>query len=172
MSELLKVTNLAVRLPAGARGEVEAVKDVSLSVQRGERVGIVGESGSGKSVTGRSIAGLLPSNPRVKVTGTIEFDGRQLLGAGSAAGQEIRATKVGMIFQDPLTFLNPVMKIGRQVRECIPSGRVRTGDAQAEVLRFLSLAGLPNVEVLAQRFPHELSGGMRQRVLIAIAIAR
>jgi ABC-type dipeptide/oligopeptide/nickel transport system ATPase component len=172
MSELLRVTNLAVSLPTGARGMVDAVKDVSLSVQRGERVGIVGESGSGKSVTGRSIAGLLPTNPRVKVTGSIEFDGEQLIGAGPKAWQKIRASKVGMIFQDPLTYLNPVMKIGRQVEESIPAARSRTADVQAEVLEFLSLAGLQNVEVLAQRFPHELSGGMRQRVLIAIAIAK
>jgi ABC-type dipeptide/oligopeptide/nickel transport system ATPase component len=172
MSELLTVTNLAVSLPTGARGMVDAVKDVSLSVQRGERVGIVGESGSGKSVTGRSIAGLLPTNPRVKVTGSIEFDGEQLIGAGPKAWQKIRASKVGMIFQDPLTYLNPVMKIGRQVEESIPAARSRTADVQAEVLEFLSLAGLQNVEVLAQRFPHELSGGMRQRVLIAIAIAK
>ncbi|NDL56508.1 ABC transporter ATP-binding protein [Phytoactinopolyspora mesophila] len=172
MSELLRVTNLAVRLPTGVRGEIEAVKDVSLSVRRGERVGIVGESGSGKSVTGRSIAGLLPASPRVKVTGSIEFDGQELVGAGPRAWQKIRASKVGMIFQDPLTFLNPVMRIGRQVEESIPAGRARSREVNAEVLEFLSLAGLDNVAGLAQRFPHELSGGMRQRVLIAIAIAK
>lgn len=176
-SPLLKVSQLAVRLPTGARNEVAAVEDVSLDVGRGERVGIVGESGSGKSVTARAIAGLLPPNPRVKVTGSIVFDGVELVGADAKAWQEIRSRRVGMIFQDPMTYLNPVMKVGRQVKEAIPDDRGerrrgRHGESAPRVLECLALAGLRDVEQVARRFPHELSGGMRQRVLIAIAIAK
>lgn len=170
MAELLEVTGLRVHLPTGTRRELQAVSNVSLDVSRGERVGIVGESGSGKSVTGRAIAGLLPTSPRVRVEGSIRFDGREMVGAPASAWDAIRSRTVGMIFQDPLTFLNPTMTIGRQVAESIsPDRRDRAG---AEVLRFLSLVGLQDVAALAQRFPHELSGGMRQRVLIAIAIAK
>jgi len=167
---LLRVEDLAIRLPTGRHDMVDAVRSVSLTVRRGERVGIVGESGSGKSVTGRAIAGLLPENPRVRVTGSIRFDGVEHVGASARAWQEVRSRKVGMIFQDPLTFLNPTMRIGRQVREAIPGARSRS--AEQEVLRCLTLAGLTDVEEVAQRFPHELSGGMRQRVLVAIAIAK
>jgi len=167
---LLRVEDLAVRLPTGRREMVDAVRAVSLTVRRGERVGIVGESGSGKSVTGRAIAGLLPENPRVRVTGSIRFDGVEHVGAPARAWQQVRAHRVGMIFQDPLTFLNPTMRVGRQVREAIP--RRRGEPVEQEVLRCLALAGLTNVEEVVLRFPHELSGGMRQRVLVAIAIAK
>lgn len=166
----LEVSDLGVRLPTGAHSEVEAVSSVSLTVGRGERVGIVGESGSGKSVTGRAIAGLLPTNPRVAVSGSIRFDGVEMVGASPRAWDRIRAKTVGMIFQDPLTFLNPTMKVGRQVREAVTAER--RGRADEEVLRFLTQAGLTDVTALVDRFPHELSGGMRQRVLIAIAIAK
>ncbi|GAA4415929.1 ABC transporter ATP-binding protein [Georgenia halophila] len=168
---LLQVSNLQVYLPTGSRSEVEATRSVSLSVHRGERVGIVGESGSGKTVTGRAAAGLLPTSPRVRVKGSIKFAGREMVGAPPKAWDEVRAKTVGMIFQDPLTYLNPVMKIGTQVRESISPDR-RGHDRGDEVLRCLSLAGLEDVGELAERFPHELSGGMRQRVLIAIAVAK
>jgi ABC-type dipeptide/oligopeptide/nickel transport system ATPase component len=170
----LEVSDLGVHLPTGPRREIEAVHSVSLSVERGERVGIVGESGSGKSITGRAIAGLLPTNPRVRVEGSIRFGGREMVGAAPRDWDEIRTQTVGMIFQDPSTFLNPVMKVGQQVREAIPPAR-RTGrDAARDprVLEVLALVGLGDVASVAQRFPHELSGGMRQRVLIAIAIAK
>jgi len=169
----LEVDKLSVRLPTGARSEVEAVTSVSLRVERGERVGIVGESGSGKSVTGRAIAGLLPTSPRVKVSGSVRFDGAELIGAPEGDWNEVRARTVGMIFQDPLTFLNPTMKIGAQVREALPPERRLTRQqADDEVQRFLGLAGLSDTAALAMRFPYELSGGMRQRVLIAVAIAK
>lgn len=167
---LLDVRDLKVFLPTGARTEVEAVSSVSLRVGDGERVGIVGESGSGKSVTGRAIAGLLPTSPRVRVQGSVRVAGTEMVGGGRAAQERVRNRTVGMIFQDPLTFLNPTMKIGRQVAESIP--RSRGGDRGAEVQRFLAQAGLDDTAALARRFPHELSGGMRQRVLIAIAIAK
>jgi ABC-type dipeptide/oligopeptide/nickel transport system ATPase component len=168
---LLSVDDLRVSLPTGERDEVIAVQRVGLQVADGERVGIVGESGSGKSVTGRAIAGLLPTSPRVRISGSIRFRGTEMVGAPSAAWDRIRRQEVGMIFQDPLTFLNPTMRVGRQVAESIPRER-RGAGWRSEVLRFLTQAGLDDVELVAQRFPHELSGGMRQRVLIAIAIAK
>jgi len=169
----VEVENLRVVLPTGERSEVEAVRQVDLVIHEGERVGIVGESGSGKSVTGRSIAGLLPRSPRVRVSGSIRLAGREMVGAPDPEWDAVRRSRVGMIFQDPLTFLNPVMRVGRQVAESIPPGR--EGDASARrdaVHRFLGRAGLDNPDQVAAKFPHELSGGMRQRVLIAIAIAK
>lgn len=171
---LLEVAGLQVFLPTGRDSEVEAVRHVDLVVRDGERVGIVGESGSGKSVTGRAIAGLLPTSPKVRVNGSIRFAGREMVGAPLNEWDAIRRERVGMIFQDPLTFLNPTMRVGRQIAESIPSARVG-GDKRArsaEVHRFLTRAGLENAEQVASSFPHELSGGMRQRVLIAIAIAK
>ena len=170
----LQVENLSVHLPTGPRREIEAVHSVSLDIERGDRVGIVGESGSGKSITGRAIAGLLPTNPRVRVNGSIRFGDREMVGAPARAWDEIRSQTVGMIFQDPSTFLNPVMKVGQQVREAIPAARRSGRDAASDprVLEVLTLVGLPDAAQVAQRFPHELSGGMRQRVLIAIAIAK
>jgi hypothetical protein len=114
---LLEVEGLSVHLPTGPRSEVHAVRKVDLEVKHGERVGIVGESGSGKSVTGRAIAGLLPPSPRVRTAGRIVVGGRSLLDAPERAWQEVRSRQIGLVFQDPLTYLNPVMKVGRQLRE-------------------------------------------------------
>jgi len=170
---LLEVDGLRVHLPTGDRSEVEAVSSASFTVGLGERVGIVGESGSGKSVTGRAIAGLLPTSPRVRVEGSIRFAGREMLTAPASAWNQIRSKRVGMIFQDPLTFLNPTMKVGAQVAESLGATSRRDRRArEAEVVRFLGLAGLDDPERVASQFPHELSGGMRQRVLIAVAIAK
>lgn len=170
----LEVSDLNVCLPTGDRSEIQAVGSVSLTVNHGESVGIVGESGSGKSVTGRAIAGLLPSSPRVRVTGSITFRGREMVGSPPSAWDEVRTSTVGMIFQDPSTFLNPTMKIGAQVSESIaPSRGWRRQPVVGErILQALALAGLENGNEIVHRFPHELSGGMRQRVLIAIAIAK
>lgn len=176
---LIELAGLNVVLPTGEHSEVEAVRSVNLVVHDGERVGLVGESGSGKSVTGRSIAGLLPTSPRVRVSGSIRVRGQEMLGSPAQAWDEVRRRTVGMIFQDPLTFLNPTMRIGRQVAESIPArsgaGRRSAGQRAAReeaVHRFLHQAGLPDPAQVAASFPHELSGGMRQRVLIAIAIAK
>ncbi|GAA0930040.1 ABC transporter ATP-binding protein [Pseudonocardia zijingensis] len=168
---LVAVEDLRVVLPTGHRTEVEAVRKVSLVVHDGERVGIVGESGSGKSVTARAVAGLLPTSPRVRVTGSIRFAGQELVGAGPEAWHTIRRERVGMIFQDPLTSLNPTMRIGRQVGESLPGERDRRARTE-KVHEYLRQAGLENPDRIAAAFPHELSGGMRQRVLIAIAIAK
>lgn len=169
VSALLKLSDLSVHLPTGPRRDVHAVKDVSLQVRRGERVGIVGESGSGKSVTGRAISGLLPESPRVRVSGSLIFDGESMFGASRSAWRRMRSRKVGMIFQDPLTYLNPVMKVGQQVVEAVPGKQRKSIDDSSH---FLTLAGLDKAEDVARKFPHELSGGMRQRVLIAIALAK
>lgn len=172
---LVQVERLRVVLPTGDRDEVEAVRNVDLTIRRGERVGLVGESGSGKSVTGRAIAGLLPSSPRVRVTGSIRISGTEMVGAPAREWDRIRRKTVGMIFQDPLTFLNPTMSVGRQVAESIPRDRDGVAGRRVRsesVHHFLRQAGLDNVEQLANSFPHELSGGMRQRVLIAIASAK
>jgi ABC-type dipeptide/oligopeptide/nickel transport system ATPase component len=169
--DLLRVDGLGVRLPTGRKTYVQAVRSVALTVKAGERVGIVGESGSGKSVTVKAIAGLLPESPLVHVNGSIRFKGEELIGARRATWQDIRSKRIGMIFQDPSSYLNPTMRIGQQVRESLLAGRA-VDHRQEEVLRFLSLAGLPASEQVAERYPFELSGGMRQRVLIAIALAK
>ncbi|UUT36603.1 ABC transporter ATP-binding protein [Microbacterium elymi] len=170
---LVAVRDLRVMLPTGAKSEIEAVHHVDLVVADGERVGLVGESGSGKSVTGRAIAGLLPTSPRVRVSGSIKIAGDELVGAPRTAWDEVRRTRVGMIFQDPLTFLNPTMRVGAQVVESIPRRREASAAARsAAALEFLRQAGLDDAERAAAAFPHELSGGMRQRALIAIAIAK
>lgn len=168
---LLEVSSLSVKLPTGRRRSVHAVRSADLVVRRGERVGIVGESGSGKSVTVKAIAGLLPESKQVDVTGSIRFDGGELIGADRRTWRDIRAKRIGMIFQDPSTYLNPTMRIGRQVRESVRMGSSSAKTAD-ETNRFLALAGLPEPAVVAQRFPFELSGGMRQRVLIAMALAK
>lgn len=171
--DLLEVTDLRVCLPTGRRTEVEAVKSVSLHLKHGERVGIVGESGSGKSVTGRAVGGLLPASARVKVQGSVRINGKEMIGSGRPEWDKVRQKTVGMIFQDPLTYLNPTMTIGAQVAESISPARKKAAEKHKdEVLHFLSQVGLKNVAELARQYPHELSGGMRQRVLIAIAIAK
>ena len=171
---LVEIAGLRVLLPTGERSEVEAIRSVDLVVREGERVGIVGESGSGKSVTGRAIAGLLPTSPRVRITGSLRIKGREMIGAPTSEWDAVRRRHVGMIFQDPLTFLNPTMRIGRQVAESLPTRREggTASTRRADVHQFLGQAGLDDPELIATKFPHELSGGMRQRALIAIAIAK
>ncbi|WP_378144437.1 ABC transporter ATP-binding protein [Cnuibacter sp. UC19_7] len=168
---LLTVTGLSVSLPTGRTTSVQAVRDVNLTVRAGERVGIVGESGSGKSVSVRAIAGLLPQSPRVRVGGSIRFRDVEMVGAPSRTWDGIRSKRVGMVFQDPSSFLNPTMRVGRQVREALQRGR-SDDHSWAATHRFMELAGLDGAAELARRFPFELSGGMRQRILIAIALAK
>ncbi|MGO2111078.1 MAG: ATP-binding cassette domain-containing protein, partial [Pseudoclavibacter sp.] len=173
--DLFRVEDLAVHLPAGHNDMITAVRGVNLVIRNGERVGLVGESGSGKSVTGRAIAGLLPTSPRVRVEGSIRIAGTEMVGADARSWDAVRRKTVGMIFQDPLTFLNPTMRIGRQVDESVrassetPTGKRERLDA---VHHYLRKAGLENADQVAMSFPHELSGGLRQRVLIAVAIAK
>lgn len=169
---LIEVADLRVHLPIGSHSEVAAVRGVSITIDRGERVGIVGESGSGKTVTARAVAGLLPESPRVRVDGSIRIAGREMVGAPDRQWSEVRRKTAGMIFQDPLTYLNPTMKVGAQVRESLSPTRRRDRALDTKAHEYLSMAGLDRPDQVAQQFPHELSGGMRQRVLIALAIAK
>jgi peptide/nickel transport system ATP-binding protein len=152
------------------RGLVRAVDGVSLTLERGKTIGIVGESGSGKSVLSRSIMGLLPNN--VVREGSIKFEGREI---GNADTEEMRGywgTQMSMVFQDPMTSLNPVMRVGNQITESLRYHLDVTKDyANETALALLQSVGIPEAERRLREYPHQLSGGMRQRVMIAIALA-
>ncbi|MYW19684.1 dipeptide ABC transporter ATP-binding protein [Streptomyces sp. SID2955] len=165
MSPLLEVTSLDVDF-AGR----PAVQDVSLTVERGEVLGLVGESGSGKSVTALSVLGLLPGNATAR--GSIRLDGTELLGASERVLTGIRGDRVAMVFQDPLSAFTPVHRIGDQIAEAVRAHR-DTGREQARrrAVELLDLVGIPEPELRSRAFPHEFSGGMRQRAMIAMAMA-
>ena len=166
---LLELAELTISLPTES-GTVEAVRGMSLAIEPGETLGIVGESGSGKTMLALSVLGLLPG--AAQVAGSIKLDGAELLGASQAQWQRVRGNRVAMVFQDPMTALNPMYTIGWQVAECIrlhrKGGRAA---AWARAVELLGDVGLPDPARIARRYPHELSGGMRQRVVIAMAIA-
>ncbi|HET7450268.1 MAG TPA: ABC transporter ATP-binding protein [Gaiellaceae bacterium] len=171
MSEpLLRVRDLRVEFRL-ARGTLRAVDGVSFDVHPGETLGLVGESGSGKTVALRALVGLLPRAARI-TGGTIEIDGVELTAASEARRRELRGTTVSMIFQEPMTALNPVMRVGEQIAE---APHVRLGQSRREAreraLELMRLVGIPDPARRAHAFPHELSGGMRQRVMIAIALS-
>ncbi|MGH3710089.1 MAG: ABC transporter ATP-binding protein, partial [Pseudonocardiaceae bacterium] len=166
---MLEVTDLTVSFPS-EQGRVTAVRGLSYQVSAGEVLGIVGESGSGKSVSSLAVMGLLPA--QATVTGSIRFQGRELLGRPDVELSQIRGQHISMIFQDPLSALTPVYTVGDQVAEALlvhgaPSRRA----AVARAVELLDLVGIPDAARRAQAFPHEFSGGMRQRVVIAMAIA-
>ena len=166
---LLEVDRLRIEIPTET-GAVQAVRGVSLEVARGETVGIVGESGSGKTMLALSLLGLLPGTARA--SGAIRLDGQDLLGAGEAQWQRVRGDRVAMVFQDPMTALNPMYTVGWQVAECVRlHRRADRSAAWQRAVGLLAAVGLPEPAELARRYPHELSGGMRQRVVIAMAIA-
>jgi peptide/nickel transport system ATP-binding protein len=166
---LLSVKDLNVTF-ATDEGVVHAVNGVSFDIGRGEVLGIVGESGSGKSVTSMAVMGLLPST--ATVTGSILWRGQELVGAGPEVFRKVRAAQIAMIFQDPLSALNPVLRIGDQVGESLRHhqglSRRAAGTKAVELLRSV---GIPQPERRARSYPHEFSGGMRQRAMIAMAIA-
>jgi oligopeptide/dipeptide ABC transporter ATP-binding protein len=170
VTSLLRVDGLRVEFPLPA-GRVVGVKEASLSVAPGEIVGLVGETGSGKSLMCRSVMRLVPPPGRI-VAGHIEFDGRDVLAMSARELREFRAHDVGMIYQDPFSSLNPVFRIGHQLTETL---RVNLGLGTAEArLRAIALlrdVGIPDPERRALSYPHEFSGGMRQRVMIALATA-
>ncbi len=167
---LLQVTGLAVDFRT-MDGVVHAVEDVDLEIAPGETVAIVGESGSGKSTTAMAMIGLLASGGRVSA-GSIRLDGRELVGMPESELRDIRGRDIGMVPQDPMSNLNPVAKIGTQVGETLLAhGLATRRDVGAKVIQALSAAGLPDPERRAGQYPHELSGGLRQRALIAIGLA-
>lgn len=151
-------------------GEVKAVNDVSISVPRGKIIGIVGESGCGKSMTARSIVRLLRYPGKI-VSGSIKLAGKELTELSEHEMSTVRGEEIGMIFQEPMTSLNPVMKVGRQVQEALLLHRKLTRrEARAEVLRMFKKVGISEPERRYDCYPHELSGGLRQRVMIAMAM--
>lgn len=153
-------------------GIVRAVTDVNIEVNRGEIVGIVGESGCGKSMTAMSIMGLVPSPPGEITEGSIKLDGQDLRGLSNRAFQKVRGQRVAMIFQDPMTYLNPVLTIGTQITETLQAHTGLDKNACRErVLELLGRVNIPDPERVAAAYPHQLSGGMRQRILIATAIS-
>lgn len=171
MSEyLVEINNehLSFFTPAG---EVKALNDVSLFVREGEALGIVGESGSGKSVTSGSLMGITP-DPGKLLSGTIEFNGHRIDQMTEKEMRKIRGKEISMIFQDPMTSLNPVYTIGNQIREAILLHTDKTRkEAQERTIELLKLVGINEPEKRVKQYPHELSGGMRQRVMIAMALA-
>ncbi len=165
MSALLSVSNLTVRF-----GETTAVADVSFDLPRGGALGIVGESGSGKSVTCRALMKLLP--PAARISGTVDFDGQDILDASEASLNTIRGRRIAMIFQSPASHLDPLMRIGDQVAETLRKHTGLKGRAvQEEVLRLLDVVRIPEPARWARAYPHQLSGGMKQRAMIAGALA-
>jgi len=154
-----------------AYGETPVVRGVDLDVARGERVAIVGQSGSGKSTVIAALLRLLPGAGRI-TGGTVELDGEDLVAAGEARMRAVRGGRIGLVPQDPGTNLNPAMRLGDQVADALRAGGMRGPAVRQRVLELLAEAGVPEPERRAKQFPHEFSGGMRQRVLIATALAR
>ncbi|MFJ8513105.1 ABC transporter ATP-binding protein [Lysinibacillus xylanilyticus] len=171
MDQLLKVEDLQVSFKTYG-GEVQAVRNVSFDVKRGEAIAIVGESGSGKSVTVQSIMGLIPIPPGKIQNGKVLFENQDLLAISKKEMQKIRGSKIGMVFQDPMTSLNPTMKIGKQIAEgLIRHQKLSKQEAKKKAIELLTMVGIPNADKRYDQYPHEFSGGMRQRVGIAIALA-
>lgn len=171
MSEtILSIENLRIHFETFA-GEVQAIRGVNLKLQKGETLALVGESGSGKSVTAKSVMKLLSNNAVVK-EGAIIFKGENILEKSERDMQSIRGKKIAMIFQDPMTSLDPTMKIGKQITEVIikhEKASKEEADKRAEEL--LELVGIPNAKERMKQYPHQFSGGQRQRIVIAIALA-
>ncbi|MCB9527410.1 MAG: ABC transporter ATP-binding protein [Myxococcales bacterium] len=167
---MLDVEGLGIAFD-GPHGAVPVVSDVALTVAAGEAVALVGESGCGKSVTARAILGLLPTPP-ARVTGRVALDGVDLLAADERTLRRARGEKVGFVFQDPMTALNPVYRVGEQIAERLRRyGGLDRKAAAARAVELLASVGIPAPAERARAWPHELSGGMRQRVVIAIALA-
>ena len=168
---LLSVSNVAVTFKS-VSGSVDAVKGNSFELMKGETLALVGESGSGKSVTARSIMRMLAENAQIGANTSVRFKDRELMGLTEVQMQEIRGNEITMIFQEPLTSLNPVYRIGDQVAEIILNHRdVTKKEAREEVLRLFREVQIPDPEARLTQYPHQLSGGQRQRVMIAMALA-
>jgi oligopeptide/dipeptide ABC transporter ATP-binding protein len=167
---LLDVDDLSVQFWTGG-GTVYAVNGISFEVAAGETLGIVGESGCGKSVTALALLGLLPRAGRVK-SGTARLEGRDLLQLTDRELRRLRGRQIAMIFQDPMTSLNPVLTIGRQIREAVETHfDVDRKEAEAKAVEALDRVGIPSAKARLRDYPHQFSGGMRQRAMIAMALA-
>ena len=171
MSKVLNIENLHVSFDTYA-GEVHAVRGVNLYVEEGEVLAIVGESGCGKSVTAQTIMKLNPMPPARIKEGTIDLCGIDIVGTSEKEMQTIRGRKVSMIFQDPMTCLNPTMPVGKQITEAIViHEKVTREEAHKKAIDLLQLVQIPNAEERAKQYPHQFSGGMRQRAMIAMALS-
>ncbi len=170
MMPLLDVDHLTVTFE-GSSAPLVAVDDVSFSIQAGETLGLVGESGSGKSMTALAILGLLPPQGRI-ARGAVTFQGRNLLTLPESEMRAVRGAEISMVFQEPMTALNPVMRIGDQVAEALTVHGIATGrEAMNRAVELLTAVRIPDAGRRIREYPHQLSGGMRQRVVIAIALA-
>ena len=163
---LLRVSDLSVTF---GRRRAVAVDSISFELAEGQRLGIIGESGSGKTVTALAVMGLLPETARVK--GSIILDGRELVGMPDSKLAQLRGDLLSMVFQEPMTALDPTMRVGRQVAEVLLLHAGRSGEsARSQVIQMLGRVGLSDAERVADSFPHQLSGGQRQRCLLAMAL--
>ena len=167
MTNLLEVRGLGVSF-TGPEGRTQVLSGLDLDIAAGDAVGIVGESGCGKSVLARS---LLRLDAAATLTGSIRFDGQDVLAIAGPALRRLRGAGIGMVFQDPVTYLNPVFTIGSQLRDVLTAHGIKRADITGRSIDLLDAVRLPEAASLLARFPHELSGGMRQRVLIAMALA-
>jgi peptide/nickel transport system ATP-binding protein len=171
MAAMLKIKDLVVDFKTRA-GNARVLNHVSLELMNGEILGIVGESGCGKSMTALSVMGLVPSPPGNVTGGSISLEGEELTTASNKRMREIRGGIISMIFQEPMTSLNPVFKVGDQIAECVLLHEdVTNAEAWQRAVEMLTKVGIPEPEIRANSYPHELSGGMRQRVMIAMALS-
>jgi oligopeptide/dipeptide ABC transporter ATP-binding protein len=170
--KILEVKDLVVEFRT-ERGTVKAVNGVNFEVFKGKTLGIVGESGSGKSVSALAIMGLIPNPPGRVASGQILFKGKSLVNIDPSEMRKIRGNKIAMIFQEPMTSLNPVFTIGNQIEEVVElhQPHLSSSERSAKAIDMLRLVGIPSPEKRVQEYPHQLSGGMRQRVMIAIALS-
>lgn len=172
MSKILEVKDLRVSFHTYA-GEVQSVRGISFDLDKGEALAIVGESGCGKTVTSKTIMGLIQTPPgEIKKESQVLFNGKDILKFDEKQWQEYRGAEVSMIFQDPMTSLNPTMKVGRQIAESLIIHRgMNKEEAMKEAIKMLELVNIPNAASRANQYPHQFSGGMRQRAMISIALA-
>ena len=169
--ELLEVKDLGITFFTD-RGALPAVQEVNFKVHQGETLGVVGESGCGKSMTALSLMQLIPSPPGKITSGEIIYKGENLLGKSKSQIQDIRGKEISMIFQEPMTSLNPVVTVGKQIMEAILTHEnISKEDAKARALEMIKLVGIPMPEKVFASCPHQLSGGMRQRIMIAMALS-
>ena len=170
MGKILEVKNLTIHIKTH-KGVVQAVRGVDFYLNEQETLAVVGESGSGKSITMKGVMGILPKNGKV-VDGTVMFQGNDLTKYTERQMQQVRGSEIAMIFQDPMTSLNPTMKVGKQIEEMLKEHckEMSKADRKARAIELLSLVGISNPEARYDQYPHQLSGGMRQRVGIAMGM--